>query len=164
MAAIPDELRPRVGAPHIWYVATTAADGAPHVSPMWVGIDGDTVLLNTSVGRVKERNLRRDPRVCLSHADPADPYDRIQIHGRVTEFVEGPEADAVMDRLARSYLGVERYEWIVPGERRVVLRIEPTRVRRVTGVEPLPSGAPGAGHRPPSPRKTDGDSADQGRP
>lgn len=144
MTALPEEIRERIEAPDIWFVATVDADGAPHVSPMWVGLDGDLVFFNTAVGRVKERNLRRDPRVCLSHADRADPYDRVQIRGRVVRFVEGPEAVRNMDRLAAKYVGTERYEWGIPGERRVIAFVEPTKVRHVAGVEPLPPGAPGA--------------------
>ncbi|MCX4967547.1 PPOX class F420-dependent oxidoreductase [Streptomyces sp. NBC_00654] len=151
MVVLSNEIRLRVEAPHIWYVGTVSPDGAPHVSPMWVGMDGDLLLFNTAIGRIKERNLRRDPRVCLSHADAADPFDRVQIRGRAVRFVEGPEADRNMDRLARVYLGTERFEWRVPGERRVIVLIEPTRVRRVVGVEPFPAGAPGApGVRDPS--------------
>ncbi|WP_225823890.1 PPOX class F420-dependent oxidoreductase [Streptomyces naphthomycinicus] len=145
MTDLPKEIRERIEAPEIWYVATVDADGAPHVSPMWVGLEGGLVYFNTAVGRVKERNLRRDPRVCLSHADRADPYDRVQIRGRVVRFAEGPEADRNMDRLAARYVGTERFEWGIPGERRVVAYVEPTKVRHVTGVEPLPPGAPGAG-------------------
>lgn len=142
MVALPSDIRPRIEAPHIWYVGTVNRDGSPHVSPMWVGLDGDLILFNTAVGRVKERNLRRDPRVCLSHADPVDPYDRVQVRGRAVRFVQGPEADRNMDMLARVYLGTERFEWRIPGEQRVIVLIEPSRVRRVVGVEPFPTRSP----------------------
>ncbi|MFB7381075.1 PPOX class F420-dependent oxidoreductase [Kitasatospora purpeofusca] len=144
MVEISKDVRERIEAGHIWYVGTVNADGSPHVSPMWVAMEGDLLLFNTSVGRVKERNLRRDPRVCLSLADPRDPYDRVQVRGRAVRFVEGEEAVRNMDRLARRYLGVERYGWGIPGERRVVVLVEPTRISRVVGVEPLPPGAPGS--------------------
>ncbi|MFJ8477090.1 TIGR03618 family F420-dependent PPOX class oxidoreductase [Kitasatospora sp. NPDC094011] len=137
-----EELRARVAEePRIWFVATTGVDGAPHVTPMWLGLEGDRVYFNTSIGRIKERNLRRDPRVCLSGAAPADPYDRIQIHGRAVEFLTGERADRQMDLLARKYLGVEQYGWRIPGERRVTVFVEPTRIRRIVGVEPLPAAA-----------------------
>ncbi|MFJ3903752.1 PPOX class F420-dependent oxidoreductase [Streptomyces sp. NPDC090025] len=145
MTLLDEEIRARIDAPHLWYVATVAADGAPHVSPMWLGRDGDRVFFNTAVGRIKERNLRHDPRVSLSQADPADLFDRVQIRGRVVGFVEGAEAERNMDRLAAKYLGTERYPWLIPGEHRIVAVIEPAKVRRVRGVEPLPPGAPGAG-------------------
>ncbi|MFF9479033.1 PPOX class F420-dependent oxidoreductase [Streptomyces sp. NPDC014733] len=144
MIELPNDIRRRIEAPTFWYVATVNPDGSPHVSPMWVGLAGDLLLFNTSVGRIKERNLRHDPRVCLSHADPDDPYDRVQIHGRAVRFVEGPEAERNMDELARVYRGAAGYEWLLPGEQRVMVLIEPDRARRVTGVEPLPPGAPGA--------------------
>src|ERR1043165_3349375 len=82
-----DETRARVREPRIWYVATTNADGSPHVTPMWVDLHDDLVLFNTTVGRVKEHNLRRDPRVCLSNADTGNPFDRVQIPRPAAPFV-----------------------------------------------------------------------------
>ncbi|MFI5532041.1 TIGR03618 family F420-dependent PPOX class oxidoreductase [Kitasatospora sp. NPDC051853] len=137
-------VRARLLAPNFWYVGTVNADGSPQVSPMWVDLEGEGELVfNSSVGRVKEENLRRDPRVYLSHADPADPYDRVQISGVVSRFVEGPEAVERMDRLARKYLGTERYEWLVPGERRVAVVVRALKVRHIVGVEPFRAGGPG---------------------
>ena len=134
------EVRARIEAPNFWYVATVDAEGAPHVTPMWLDLEGGHLLFNTSVGRVKERNLRRDARVYLSHADAENPYDRIQIRGRAVRFVEGPEADRTMDRLAKKYTGADHYEWIVPGERRVTVLIEPSQIRHIVGVEAVPAG------------------------
>ncbi|GAA1971196.1 PPOX class F420-dependent oxidoreductase [Kitasatospora viridis] len=144
MTATFDEVvRARLRAPNIWYVGTVFADGAPQVSPMWVDLEGEGELLfNTSAGRVKEENLRRDPRVYLSHADAADPFDRVQISGVVARFVEGEEARERMDRLAHKYLGVERYEWLMPGERRVAVIVRPTKVRHIVGVERFRPGGP----------------------
>ncbi|MFE3825106.1 PPOX class F420-dependent oxidoreductase [Streptomyces sp. NPDC059092] len=144
MTAIFDEaVRARLRAPNIWYVATVFADGAPQVSPMWVDLEGEGELtFNTSVGRVKEENLRRDPRVCLSHADAADPFDRVQISGEVARFVDGREAHDRMDRLARKYLGGEGFEWIMPGERRVAVIVRPVKVRHIVGVERFRPGGP----------------------
>ncbi|MFE2527213.1 TIGR03618 family F420-dependent PPOX class oxidoreductase [Streptomyces sp. NPDC059382] len=131
-----DAVRARLQAPNIWYVGTVFADGAPQVSPMWVDLEGEGELtFNTSVGRVKEENLRLDPRVYLSHADAADPFDRVQISGVVARFIEGKEAHDRMDRLARKYLGKERFEWIMPGEQRVSVIVCPVKVRHIVGVE-----------------------------
>ncbi|MFF4953391.1 TIGR03618 family F420-dependent PPOX class oxidoreductase [Streptomyces chattanoogensis] len=134
MLELTDDVRERLAAAAVWFVATTCPDGAPHVSPMWVDLDGGNPWFNTSVGRVKLRNLRNDPRVCLTHH--ADPFDRVQIHGRVVRFVEGQQAVRDMDRLAHKYLGTP-YEWLLPEEQRVTVVIEPLRVRRVVGVEPF---------------------------
>ncbi|WP_330459875.1 PPOX class F420-dependent oxidoreductase [Streptomyces sp. NBC_00820] len=145
-----EDIRARLLAPNFWHLATVGPDGAPQISPMWADIervtdpdDGserDYVMVNTSVGRVKERNLRRDPHVSLSHHDPGNPYDRAEIRGRVAAFVEGERAEHAMDRLTRKYIGEERYPWLLPGERRVMLLIEPLTVRRVVGVEPFRPG------------------------
>ncbi len=111
---------------------------------MWVDLHtaGDTeyVMVNTSVGRVKEENLRRNPLVSLSHHDPHNPYDRAEIRGRAVRFVEGEEAARSMDRLTLKYIGEERYPWLLPGERRLMILIEPVRVRRVVGLEPFRDG------------------------
>ncbi|MGW0776430.1 TIGR03618 family F420-dependent PPOX class oxidoreductase [Streptomyces sp. NPDC002835] len=144
MTAIFDEaVRAWLQAPNIWYVGTVFADGAPQVSPMWVDLEGEGELtFNTSVGRVKEENLRRDPRVYLSHADAADPFDRVQISGVVARFIEGAEAHDRMDRLARKYLGSERFEWLAPGEQRVAVIVRPVKVRHIVGVERFRPGGP----------------------
>lgn len=140
MATLSEQVRARVAAPTFWHLATVNRDGSPHVTPMWADVEGDYVVFNTAVGRVKEENLRRDPRVSLSCVDADDPYDRIVIRGRVARFVEGDEAERCMDRLAKKYVGTDRFEWRVPGERRVKILVEPMRVRHVVGVEPFRSG------------------------
>ncbi|MCX4486449.1 TIGR03618 family F420-dependent PPOX class oxidoreductase [Streptomyces anulatus] len=142
-ATFDQAVRARLRAANIWYVGTVFADGSPQVSPMWVDLEGDGELtFNTSKGRVKEENLRRDPRVYLSHADAVDPFDRVQISGEVTRFVEGDEAHERMDRLARKYLGSERFEWTMPGERRVAVIVRPVKVRHIVGVERFRPGGP----------------------
>ncbi len=140
MAGLSEQVRARVAAPTFWHVATVNRDGSPHVTPMWVNIEGDYVMFNTAIGRVKEENLRRDPRVSLSYIDADNPYDRMEIRGRVVRFVEGDEADRSIDRLAKKYVGTDRFEWRIPGERRVMILVEPTRVRHVVGVEPFRPG------------------------
>jgi PPOX class probable F420-dependent enzyme len=140
MTGLSELVRARIAAPNFWFVATVHPDGSPHVSPMWVDVEGDHILFNTALGRVKEENLRRDPRVSLSCMDVDNPYDRVVIHGRVVEFVEGDEAERCMDRLAKKYVGTDRFEWRIPGEHRVKILVEPTRVRHVVGVEPFRRG------------------------
>ena len=140
MAVSIEQVRATIEAPNVWHLATVNADGSPHVTPMWVDVEGDHVMFNTAVGRVKEENLRRDPRVSLSCVAADNPYDRVLIDGRAVRFVEGDEAVRCMDRLAKKYVGTDRYEWLIPGERRVMILVEPTRVRHITGVEPFRPG------------------------
>jgi PPOX class probable F420-dependent enzyme len=109
------------------YVATVMADGTPQVTPVWVEYDGKHVIFNTAKGRVKERNLRRNPQVALSVADPANPYRYIQVRGRVELTEEG--ADASIDRLAKKYLGVDSYPYRRADEQRIIVRITPESVQ-----------------------------------
>ncbi|MFE9650025.1 PPOX class F420-dependent oxidoreductase [Streptomyces sp. NPDC006365] len=135
MSSIDGHIRERLLAPNFWHLATVGPDGTPQVSPMWADIEDEYVMVNTSIGRVKVDNLRRNSNVSLSHHDAENPYDRVEIRGRVARFVEGEVAERAMDRLARKYIGEDRYPWLLPGEQRVMLLIEPTRVRHVVGVE-----------------------------
>jgi len=109
------------------HLATLMLDGSPHVTPMWVDHDGDFVLMNTAEGRVKLRNMARDPRVSISVADQNNPYDKVVIRGRVVAKTnEG--ADAHIDKLAKKYTGANKYQKSRPDETRVIIKIEPTHV------------------------------------
>ena len=66
------------------HVATVNPDGSPHVTALWVDTDGVAVLLNTALGRVKARNLERDPRIAISLVDSENPYDSLTIQGRAS--------------------------------------------------------------------------------
>jgi PPOX class probable F420-dependent enzyme len=109
------------------HLATLMPDGSPHVTPVWFELDGRVVRVNSAKGRLKDRNMRRDPRVALAVQDPQNPYHYVQLRGRVVEITE-EGADAHIDRLAKRYLGVDRYPHRQPGEVRVVYTIEPVRV------------------------------------
>src|SRR5437868_14799380 len=85
-------------------LATVNSDGTPQVTPVWVDFDGTHVLVNTARGRVKARNLARNPRVALAIADPENPYRYLGIQGRVVEMVEAG-GDAHIDKMAKKYLG-----------------------------------------------------------
>lgn len=105
-------------------LATLMPDGSPHVSPVWCEYDGRYVLINTDKGRVKDRNMRRDPRVSLDIMDPENPYRHLSIRGRVVDMTE-QGADEHIDKLAKKYLNLDRYPNRRPGEVRVLCKIEP---------------------------------------
>lgn len=109
------------------YVATIMPDGTPQVTPVWVDYEGTHVIFNTAKGRVKERNLRRDGRVALVVSDPDNPYRYIQVRGRAVLSEEG--ADAHIDKLAKKYLGMDKYPYRQPGEVRVIVHITPEAVQ-----------------------------------
>jgi PPOX class probable F420-dependent enzyme len=65
-------------------LATVNPDGSPQTSAMWVGRDGDDVLMSTVEGRVKHRNMARDPRVSVTILESADPENYVELRGRVS--------------------------------------------------------------------------------
>ena len=108
------------------HLATLMPDGRPQVTPVWCDFDGTYVRINSAKGRVKDRNMRRDPRVTLAIQDPENPYRYLEVRGRVIEITENG-ADAHIDSLAKKYLGVEKYPYRKPGETRVIYKIQPDR-------------------------------------
>ncbi len=109
------------------HVATIMPDGSPHVAPVWVDAEGDMILINSPEGRLRLRNLRRDPRVGLSVVAADDLYDNIAIRGRAVEIThEG--ADAHIDKLAKKYMGRDRFGAYEP--KRVLIKILPERISR----------------------------------
>ena len=127
-AAIPDEYRDLFTKPAFAHVATLMPDGTPQVTPVWVDLQDGLVLVNTAKGRLKDRNLRRDPRVGLAISDPDNPYRYLQVRGRVTDITESG-ADDHIDSLAKKYLGQDTYPYRRPGEVRVIVKIAPERVQ-----------------------------------
>ena len=108
-------------------LATVNADGSPQVTPVWVDYDGTHVIVNTARGRVKAKNLERNPRVAMAIADPENPYRYLGVQGRVVEMI-GQGADAHIDKMAKKYLGKDEYPWRQEGEQRLKVRIKPDRV------------------------------------
>ena len=109
-------------------VATVNADGTPQVTPVWFDAEGDQLRINTARGRVKDKNLRRNPVVALTVMDPDNPYRYVQVKGRVTEVTE-TGADAHIDGLAKKYTGADKYGNRRAGEVRVIFKIRPERVQ-----------------------------------
>jgi PPOX class probable F420-dependent enzyme len=111
------------------HVASLDPDGSPNVSPVWVELDGDDIVINTALGRAKARNLATDARVAISLTDPDDPSATITVRGTVVTFTtEG--ADEVIDRLAKKYTGGDSYPFRKEGEIRVNVKIHPDRISR----------------------------------
>ncbi len=110
--------------------ATLMKDGSPHVAPVWVDIDGNTILINTAVGRVKEKNVKRDKRVALSIFDHQNPYNMVSIRGKVMDITtEG--ADEHIDKLAKKYFGLDKYPYHSPDEKRIIVKIKPEKIHHM---------------------------------
>jgi PPOX class probable F420-dependent enzyme len=114
-------------APNFAAVATLMPDGSSHVSTIWIDVDGDDVVFNTSEGRVKTVNIRRDPRVSISAFDRNDPYEQVVIRGTVVDLTHDGAKEHI-DRLAKKYLGLDEYPWLESGEQRVIVRVRPDHV------------------------------------
>ena len=125
--AIPEKYRDLFDKKTFANLATVMPDGRPQVTPVWCEFDGSHVVINSAKGRVKDRNMRRDPRVALAILDPENPYRHLQVMGRVVEVTESG-ADEHIDKLAKKYLNVDKYPYRRPGEIRVIYRIRPERV------------------------------------
>ena len=122
MATIPASHADLLTKPAFAHLATLNPDGSPQVTPVWIDFDGTNVIVNTARGRVKTKNLAREPRVAVSIADPENPYRYLGIQGRVVEMTENG-GDAHIDKMAKKYLGKDSYPLRKPGEVRVVVKI-----------------------------------------
>jgi PPOX class probable F420-dependent enzyme len=128
MPAIPETFKDLFQKKAFASLATVNADGTPQVTPVWVDYDGTHIRFNTAKGRVKERNLRRNPAVAVAVIDPDNPYRYLQVKGRIAEATE-TGADQHIDALAKKYMGVDKYPYRRPEEVRVTFKIAPERVQ-----------------------------------
>ena len=126
MAKLSDDTREILQKKAFVHVGTLMDDGAPQVSPVWVNVDGDDVIFNTAAGRLKQKNLHRDPRVALSVIDPDNPYKSVLIRGKVTEISE-EGADEHINLLAKKYMDKDVYPYREQDEVRLIVRVEPER-------------------------------------
>ena len=124
---IPEQYKDLLEKQAFGNLGTLMKDGSPQVTPVWVDYDGKYVRINSAKGRVKDLNIRRDPRVAITLQDPANPYRYLEIRGRVTEITE-VGADEHINKLSQKYLGKPVYPFRQPGEIRVVYKIEPLKV------------------------------------
>ncbi|WP_090932042.1 PPOX class F420-dependent oxidoreductase [Nonomuraea jiangxiensis] len=128
-AILSDSARKILNAPNIGVLATLNPDGSPQTSVVWVGIDGDDVVISSQAGRRKVLNLERDPRASLSVFDLSDPEQYVEVRGVATVTEDAGRRLAVL--LAEKYDGEgagEEYLRLPPSAVRVVIRISPQRV------------------------------------
>ncbi len=117
------EVRALFDAKNFAHVATLNADGSPQVSPVWVGYDGEHVIFNTEAKRLKTRNMKRDPRVALTVQNLENPYQYVEVRGRVVEITEKGGEEGI-DAMSKKYLGQDKYPGIGPGDVRVNVKVE----------------------------------------
>ncbi|MGP3999099.1 PPOX class F420-dependent oxidoreductase [Streptomyces sp. 8N706] len=127
-ATLSDDLGKLLDSPVFVTLATIQPDGSPQLSVVWVKRDSDDLLVSTTTGRRKEKNIRRDPRVTVL-ANPADaPYTYAEIRGTATLGTEGGQE--LIDELSLKYTG-RPYDEFNPAAdedaERVVVPIAPAR-------------------------------------
>jgi len=98
------ETKALIDRPNFAHLATLMPDGSPQSVPVWVGREGDRLVVCTSEGSLKGRNTRRDPRVSLSIVDFQNPYEEVQLRGHVVERRPDPDL-RIMDPVSHKYTG-----------------------------------------------------------
>jgi len=124
--ALPQSVKKIVQDKAYGHVITFNADGKPQVTMVWMDVEGDEVLFNTAEGRLKPKNLRRDHRVIISVQDRSDPQSYMVFHGKASVTEAG--ADEHIDKLAKRFLGADKYPFRRPGEKRLVVRVKVDRI------------------------------------
>ena len=101
---------------------TLMPDGTPQTTPVWVDYQNGEIWVNSALGRQKDKNVRRDPRVAVTVMDPDNAYRYVEVRGRVTDITQSG-ADQHIDAMAKKYLGQDKYPFRQPGEQRVLYKI-----------------------------------------
>ena len=112
------------------HLTTLGTDGDPISTVLWVDEDGGDIVMNTVMGRIKQGNIARDPRVAVSVHGQDNPQISMAVVGVAT--LEHERAEETIDRLTKKYTGQDKYpaEWRGPGEERVTIRVKPQGIHR----------------------------------
>lgn len=102
-APVPDHLRRFLAESHFATIATLDPDGSPRQAVIWYTLDGDTLIINSAIGRRWPANLLRDPRIAISIADRHDGYRWIGFNGHATVIRDQATAQADIAAMARRY-------------------------------------------------------------
>ena len=128
MASIDGKARELIEEPNYAHLSTLREDGTVHNVVVWVHTENGHLALNTAQGRAWPRNVERDPRVTLSVAKADNPYEYVEVRGKVVETTTDG-ADAHIDALAKKYLDKDSYPFRQEGEVRLKVLVEPENVR-----------------------------------
>jgi PPOX class probable F420-dependent enzyme len=109
------------------FIATIMKDGSPQLSPVWANYEDEFILVNTAEGRIKHKNILRDPRVAVSVVSNDNPLDMTTIRGIVVEIISDSEY-CHADKLTEQYMGCKHYPFKRDNEKRIILKIKPHKV------------------------------------
>lgn len=112
---------------NLLFLATVMKDGSPQVSPVWADYENSHIMVNTAEGRIKHKNVLRDPRVAVSIVDQNNPLNMTTIRGKVVEIISDYDYKHA-DKLAKKYMGKDKYPFRREGEKRIIFKIKPERV------------------------------------
>jgi PPOX class probable F420-dependent enzyme len=107
MVQLDDKVRGFLEERRFAVLATINNDGTPQQSTMWYEMQGDRIMMNTAVGRIKEKNLKRDPRISLCIEDE---YDYVAMRGVIELDYDHDRSQADIKALAVRYKGEEEGE------------------------------------------------------
>ncbi len=130
MTTIPESHSDILETTALAHIATIGPHGEPQNNPVWFDWDGTHLLFSQTKGRQKYHNLERDPRVAISIVDPENPYRYLEIRGRLVRVDEDPNLDFI-NRMAKKYMGKDKYPWHNPTDERVVMVVEPEHTTKM---------------------------------
>ena len=109
------------------FISTINSDGSPQLTPVWGNYDDGYVLVSTAEGRLKHKNVLRDPRVSISVVDHDNPLNMTTIKGEVIEII--PDYDYIhANKLTKQDMGIDEYPFKRPGEKRIIFKIKPVKI------------------------------------
>ena len=109
------------------FISTINSDGSPQLTPVWGNYDDGYVLVSTAEGRLKHKNVLRDPRVSISVVDHDNPLNMTTIKGEVIEII--PDYDYIhANKLTKQYMGIDEYPFKTDGEKRIIFKIKPVKI------------------------------------
>ena len=109
------------------FIATINPDGSPQLTPVWGNYSDNHILINTAEGRVKHKNVQKDPRVAVSVVDYNNPLNMTTIRGKVIQII--PDYDySHINKLTKQYMGITEYPFKRENEKRIIFKIEPEKI------------------------------------
>ena len=109
------------------FISTINSDGSPQLTPVWGNYDDGYVLVSTAEGRLKHKNVLRDPRVSISVVDHDNPLNMTTIKGEVIEII--PDYDYIhANKLTKQYMGIDEYPFKRDGEKRIIFKFKPVKI------------------------------------
>ena len=124
---IDDKVIKLFSAKNLVFIATLMKDGSPQLSPVWANYEDGFILVNTAEGRIKHKNILRDPRIAVSVTSNDNPLDMTTIRGNVIEIIPDYQYHHA-DKLTKQYLGRTNYPFKQPDEKRIIFIIKPEKV------------------------------------